>query len=395
MKASSTTSELLTRNVEDVIVRTDLEKKLRGSRKLRVKLGIDPTGPLIHLGYATVLWKLRDFQLLGHKIVLIIGDFTAQIGDTSDKTSQRPMLTAAEVKSNQKTYLNHIGKILDLNKTEVHHNSEWFGKIDLREFIQLASSFTIQQMIERENFANRIKANKPVGLHETLYPVLQGYDSIKVKADVEIGGTDQLFNILAGRKIQQQFDQVPQNVLTLPLLIGTDGRKMSKSWDNCIYITDKPIDMYGKVMALRDEFIPSYFKMATDMPMPQIEQIEADMARGDNPRDTKAGLARRIVARYYDEPTSLAAEAAWNKQFRERQTPADVAVIQESSRKIPILLDILNDHFVLSRSEARRILEQGGVRVDGRVVQTADFNGFHNGSIIQLGKRRLVKLSLK
>lgn len=395
MSDGPTISELLSRNVEDVIVRTDLEKKLKGSRKLRVKLGIDPTGPLIHIGYASVLWKLREFQLLGHKIVLIIGDFTAQIGDTSDKTAQRPMLSVSEVKSNQKTYLNHIGKILDLKKTEVHHNSEWFDTINLREFIQLASNFTIQQMIERENFANRIKAEKPVGLHETLYPVLQGYDSIKVKADVEIGGTDQLFNILAGRKMQQQADQVAQNVLTLPLLIGTDGRKMSKSWDNCIYITDKPIDMYGKVMSLRDELIPSYFKMCTDMPMNQIEQIEADMAGGDNPRDTKAALARRIVARYYDEPTALSAESAWNKQFRERETPSDVAVVQISKRKVPILLDILNDHFGLSRSEARRVLEQAGVRVDGQVTQSADFSSFHNGSIVQLGKRRLVKLSLK
>ncbi|MCX6806502.1 MAG: tyrosine--tRNA ligase, partial [Patescibacteria group bacterium] len=292
MKSKDMLNNLLTRNVEDLIVRSELEKKLKSKTKLRIKLGIDPTGSRIHIGRAVTLWKLRQFQELGHQITFVAGTFTAQIGDTSDKESERKMLTKEEVTNNFKSYHAQLSKILDMDKVEVFQNGDWFNKMDLEEFFKLTSLFTIQQMIERENFAKRIKSNKPVGLHETLYALLQGYDSVMMKTDLEVGGTDQLFNMLAGRTVQKAYGQVPQSVMTFHILEGMDGRKMSTSWGNCIYIDDEPLEMYGKVMAINDELIPSYFKMATDVPMDVIEQIEKDMAMGANPRDTKDSLAR-------------------------------------------------------------------------------------------------------
>ncbi len=385
-------SELLSRNVEDVIVRANLEKALKEGRKLRIKHGVDPTNARYHIGRAVVLWKLREFQELGHKIVFIIGDFTATIGDSSDKLSERQPLSRSEVDNNKKKYLDQVGKVLDMKKVEVRHNREWFDKLPLSDFFKLAEKFTISQIIERENFALRLKANKPVGLHEALYPILQGYDSVAVKADVEIGGTDQLFNMLAGRVVQERYKQKPQNVITTPLLEGTDGRKMSSSWGNCIYIDEKPAEMYAQVMTIRDELIPAYFRMATDLPLDQITQIERNMAAGDNPRDTKASLARHIVARYYNEEEAQVAEEKWNNQFRDGTIPDDVPTFVVSKRKLPILLDILNEHFKLSNSEARRVLIQNGVRVDGEVVNSAEYSLYHDGSVIAVGKRRLVKI---
>ncbi len=385
--------DILTRNVDQIIVHQDLESKLRNGKKLRIKLGIDPTGPKIHLGYASVLWKLRSFQQLGHKVVLIIGDFTAQIGDTSDKNAQRPMLSASQVKENEKTYLSQLSKILDPAKTEFHHNSEWFGKIKLDQFIKLVSSFTIQQMVERDNFAKRISAGKPVGLHETLYPILQAYDSVMIKSDLELGATDQLFNMMAGRSLQKFFDQAPQNVMTMPLLEGTDGRKMSKSWGNCIYITDAPDDMYGKVMAIRDELILMYFKMCTDVDLAVIEDVELNMATGDNPRDTKASLARIIVARYWGEEKAVEAEEAWNKQFRVGHKPEHIEEIVIKKEKPHNLVDFVSENFHLSKSEARRVINQNGVRVNDDVVTRSEIE-LIDGMIVQVGKRRYKKIKL-
>jgi len=386
---------LLNRNVDDIIVRSELEKKLKSGHKLRVKHGVDPTNPRYHIGRAVVLWKLRELQNLGHKIVIIIGDFTATIGDSSDKQAERQPLTAAQVKQNEAKYLDQIGRVIDIKKAEVHHNSEWFNKMNLADFIHLAEQFTIQQMIERENFALRLKAHKPVGLHETLYPLLQGYDSVAVRSDLELGGTDQLFNMLAARTVQQLYKQQSQNVLTTNLLEGTDGRKMSSSWGNCIYLDEAPREMYGQVMTIRDELIPSYFRLATDLPDVQIVQIERDLAAGDNPRDSKMSLARHIVSRYHGETAATEAEAAWIAQFRDKQLPDDIPSTDVDKRRPRILFDIMTDHFGLSKSEARRLLEQNGVRVDGRVVTDAGFDGYVQGSVVQIGKRRFVKIRLK
>ena len=391
MKSKDMLNNLLTRNVEDLIVRSELEKKLKSKTKLRIKLGIDPTGSRIHIGRAVTLWKLRQFQELGHQITFVAGTFTAQIGDTSDKESERKMLTKEEVTNNFKSYHSQLSKILDMDKVEVFQNGDWFNKMDLEEFFKLTSLFTIQQMIERENFAKRIKSNKPVGLHETLYALLQGYDSVMMKTDLEVGGTDQLFNMLAGRTVQKAYGQVPQSVMTFHILEGMDGRKMSTSWGNCIYIDDEPLEMYGKVMAINDELIPSYFKMATDVPMDVIEQIEKDMAMGANPRDTKASLAREIVARYNGKKAALGAEKDWEKQFRDGDRPA---IINDFNTKKKPILDVVSEAFDISKSEARRLMSQGGVKVDDQRVK--DFETIiEKDCMIQLGKRRYKKIIIK
>lgn len=384
--------DLLTRGVEDIIVRADLEKKLKSGNKLRIKLGIDPTNPQIHIGRAFTLWKLKQFQDLGHQITLVLGTFTGVIGDASDKDSERPMQQRKTIEQNMRTYADQIGKILDMKKVEVFYNGDWFDKMKLQDFFGLTQLFTIQQMTERENFANRIDAGKPVGIHETLYPMLQGYDSVEMKTDVEVGGTDQLFNMLAGRTVQKALGMESQNVMTFHLLEGTDGRKMSSSWGNCIYITDEPVDMYGKVMTIRDELIPIYFKLATDVPLDQIEQIEKDMSLGDNPRDTKASLARHIVARYHGEPAAAEAEAAWNKQFREGGQPDE---IQQHKLKLPInIIDAIADVFGISKSEARRLVSQKGVKFAGKVVDSPETNIKKSG-ILQVGKRRYAEILKK
>ncbi len=382
--------QLLTRNVEDLIVKEEIIKKLLSGKKLRIKLGIDPTNPQIHIGRATTLWKLREFQDLGHKITLVIGTFTGVIGDASDKDSERPMIEKKVIEENAKLYAKQIGRILDISKVEFFYNGDWFNKMKLQDFFKLTKLFTIQQMTERENFAKRIKANKPVGIQETLYPMLQGYDSVEMKTDIEVGGTDQLFNLLAGRTVQKAYGQEPQSVMTFHLMEGTDGRKMSSSWGNCIYINDEPSDMYAKVMTIRDELIPSYFRMATDVPLNIIDQIEKDMAAGDNPRDTKASLARAIVARYNGEKAALNAEAIWNKQFREGEKPKNIDTIKIKPGR---LVDLIGMHFDLSKSEVKRIIEQSGVRVDDEVVKDIEFV-LKKSALIQVGKRRFVKFRI-
>ncbi len=391
MKSKDVLNDLLTRNVEDLIIRSELEKKLKSKKKLRIKLGIDPTGSKLHIGRAVTLWKLRQFQDLGHQITFVAGTFTAQIGDTSDKESERKMLTKEEVAENFKSYHKQLSKILDMDKVKMFHNGDWFEKMKLDEFFKLTSLFTIQQMIERENFAKRINANKPVGLHETLYALLQGYDSVKMETDLEVGGTDQLFNMLAGRTVQKAYGMEPQNVMTFHILEGTDGRKMSTSWGNCIYIDDEPLEMYGKVMTINYELIPDYFKMATDVPIEIIEQIEKDMSLGANPRDTKASLAREIVARYNGKKAAIEAEKAWEKQFREGEKPKDIEV---HSTKKQSILDVLSDAFGISKSEARRLVQQGGVRIDDEQIKDIEFV-VSKDCTIQLGKRRFKNIKIK
>ena len=391
MKSKDILNDLLTRNVEDLIVRSELEKKLKSKSKLRIKLGIDPTGSRIHIGRAVTLWKLRQFQELGHTITFVAGIFTAQIGDTSDKESERKMLSKEEVAENFKSYHKQLAKILDMDKVELFQNGDWFEKMKLDEFFKLTSLFTIQQMIERDNFAKRITANKPVGLHETLYALLQGYDSVKMKTDLEVGGTDQLFNMLAGRTVQKAYGQVPQSVMTFHIMEGTDGRKMSTSWGNCIYIDDDPVDMYGKVMTIKDELIPSYFRMATDVPMDVIEQIEKDMSMGANPRDTKASLAREIVARYNGKRSAIEAEKAWEKQFREGEKPTDIETFIAKKQSI---LDVVSEAFEISKSEARRLVNQGGVRADDQQVKDIE-TIIDKDCLIQLGKRRFKSIKIK
>ncbi len=384
--------QLLTRGIEDVIVRDDLAKRLDGRKPLRIKFGIDPTGDRIHLGHAVVYWKLREFQELGHHVIILIGDYTAMIGDTSDKQSERQQLTREDVRHNMKNYLKQIGQIVDLSKAEIRYNSEWLKQLEFADILLLASEFKVAQMLERDNFRSRYESGKPIGLQEFLYPVMQGYDSVALHADVELGGNDQLFNMMAGRTLQKRAGQPAQAVMVTELLIGPDGKKMSKTQPNCIFITDEPKDMYGKVMALNDELIPHYFKLATDVDLEVVAAVEQDMAAGANPRDTKASLARTIVGRYHGAKAAELAEEAWNKQFRAGETPTDIPDYRADDKELADAVGLMANAFGLTKSEVRRLISQGGVRVDGAVVESAEDVVLRAGMIVQVGKRRFVRI---
>jgi tyrosyl-tRNA synthetase len=385
--------DLVLGRAKDVVVREDLERLLK-TKSLRVKLGIDPTGPRLHLGRAATLHRLRNLQDMGHTIVLIIGDRTAEIGDASDKTSEREVLSAEQISINMSDYRQELGRILDMKKVELRYNSEWFDQLEVVEFARLAQHFTVAQMIERENFAARFKEQKPISLHEFLYPVLQGYDSVAVEADLEVGGTDQLFNMLAGRTMQKHYGQVPQQVITFDLLTGPDGRKMSTSWGNAIYIDGEPNDMYGRLMSITDELIAQYYRICTDVPEEAIEAAVKDIAAGANPRDTKASLAREIVGIYHGGEAALVAEEAFNRQFREGKRPEEIPTEKlAKARWEPVAL-LVHLKLAASNSEARRLLEQGGVRLNDHKIGDEPLE-LVSGDVLQAGKRRFVKLLVK
>lgn len=382
--------DLIMNRANEVITPAELEHLLK-SKKLRIKFGIDPTGPRLHLGRASTIRRLRNLQDMGHTIVLIIGDFTAKIGDASDKTAERQPMTDQEIHANMADYERQIGLILDMSKVEIRRNSEWLSKLPFDEVIRLTQQFTVAQMIERENYSIRFKASKPIGLHEFLYPVLQGYDSVAIEADVEIGGTDQLFNLMAGRVVQRHYNQTPQQVVTFDLLTGPDGRKMSTSWGNAIYITDEPNDIYGQIMRITDELIAQYYRICTDVPDAAIKAAVTDIAAGANPRDTKASLAREIVRIYHGDEVAEAAEKAFNSQFREGNRPDDIPEMVITKREFDPIELLVALELVSSNSEARRLIEQDGVRINDRKINK-DTLKIKNGDVIQVGKRRFVKL---
>jgi len=393
MKKEEIAKDLMTRGVTSIIEKKHLEDALKSGKKLRVKFGIDPTGPKVHIGHAVTLWKLRQFQDLGHKIVLIIGDFTAQIGDPSDKEAERQPLTREDIEKNKQDYLRQIGVIFDLKKTEIHHNSDWHAKATKQDMIEEAMNFTVNQMSQRDNFENRLKADKPVGLHEYLYPLLQGMDSVAIKSDIELGGNDQYFNLLAGRTLQKRYKQSPQDIMTFDLLEGTDGRKMSKTYQNAIYITDEPNEMFGKVMSIKDELISRYFLLATDVPLADIKKVEKELAAGKNPRDLKVQLAKEIVRRYHGEKGAKAAAEDFEKKFVKKELPDEIPTVKLKKATM-FLADILVDtKLTESKSEARRLLEQGGVRVDGAVIgERGAVIEPRTGMVIQVGKRKFIKV---
>jgi tyrosyl-tRNA synthetase len=385
--------QLLSRNVEDVIEANHLRAALLSGKKLRVKFGIDPTGDKIHIGRAVAFWKLKEFQDLGHTIILIIGDFTAQVGDPSDKLEKRPFITAAQVKKNLKNYLPQIGKIIDLKKTEVRYNSEWLKKLNFQEISELAEVFTVQQMVERRNFKDRWDAHKEISVREFLYPLMQGYDSVAIKADVELGGNDQLFNLLAGRKIQERYKQKPQDVLINKMLLGTDGRKMSTSWGNVINIIDSADDQFGKVMSVRDDQIPNYFHLATDVPEKEIKKYVDGIKGGDNPKKVKEILAFEVVRRYHGEVKARAAAENFTKTFSRREIPDAIPTLKINSATIlPVDLIVASGVFT-SRSEARRLIEQGGFDVDNRPCREPQQPlVLKGGEVIKVGKKRFFKV---
>jgi tyrosyl-tRNA synthetase len=387
--------ELINKGVEEIIEKESFVRKLNSGKKLRVKHGIDPTGPKIHIGRAAQLLKLKKFQELGHQIILIVGDFTAQIGDASDKLAMRKTLSEKEIKENMKDYSKQIGKILDINKTELLYNSKWLNKLSIGDLISLSMKFTAQQMIQRRNFKERWENGKPIGLHELNYPLFQGYDSVAVNADIEIGGFDQLFNLKIGRDIQKIFGKPPQDIMTLKMLPGLDGRKMSTSWGNTITIVDDPKDMYGKIMSLKDELIPLYFELCTLLPIEEVKEIEKNLkSKKVNPRDVKAKLGREIVALYHGEETAKSAEKEFNRVFREKKIPSELPNFT-SSKKTYFLSDLLFDSkLASSKSEARRIISQGGVKINGKVEKNWKKElEIKKGMVIQAGKRKFIRIN--
>ena len=388
--------EVLNRGVEEVIDRENLKKKLLSGKILRIKLGIDPTSPNIHIGRSIPLLKLRDFQNLGHKVVLIIGDFTGIIGDTSDKESERPMLDAKTIKENMKTYGKQAGKILDIKKCEVKYNSTWLKKLRFLDIANMANIFGLGEFTSREVIAKRMKAGKRVSYLEMMYPLMQGYDSVAVRADVELGGTDQRFNLLAGRDIQKYYKQEPQDIMTNPLIEGTDGRKMSSSWGNTINLLDSADEMFGKTMSLPDELIVKYFTLVTRVPLAEIEEIK----KMPNPRDQKALLAKEIVKMYHGEKAATEAVENFDKIFRRHETP-DSMPIFETDKKNYLVLDLLFDSGLAeSKNDAKRVIEGNGVEIEIKnskikIQNWRESLDLRDGMVIKFGKRKFVKVKLK
>jgi len=383
--------------IADLVPAADMKRKLAKGTPLRVKLGVDPTAPDLHLGHAVPLRKLRQFQDLGHTVVLIIGDFTALIGDPSGRNSTRPPLSMEQIDANAQTYVEQAFKILDPAKTELRRNSEWLAPLGFAELLRLTSQFTVARILERDDFSKRYATQQSISLHEFLYPVAQAYDSVAIAADVEIGGTDQLFNLLAGRELMEKQGMDPQVALTLPLLEGTDGvQKMSKSYGNYVGLTDEPDDMFGKVMSIPDVLMPKYYRLCTALPIDEIDRIEAGLAAGsEHPNQAKRRLAREIVSLYHGSSAAPLAEQAFDRVFKSHQAPEDipeVALDLSDEVYIPGLLNELG--LVSSAGEGRRMIDQGGVKLDGDSLAAGVYycaRARVEGRILQVGKRRFAR----
>jgi tyrosyl-tRNA synthetase len=381
-------------------LRAKLEKSAKTGKPLRVKLGLDPTAPDIHLGFAVVLRKLRQFQDLGHTVVLIIGDYTALIGDPSGRSATRPMLSEEDIQANARTYIDQLAVILDREKTEVRFNSEWLGKLGFAGTVQLASRMTVAQVMAREDFHNRWEAHQPISLHELLYPLAQAYDSVAIEADVELGGQDQTFNILAGRDLQAEVGQDQQIGMFLPLLLGLDGqKKMSKSLGNYIGIRDEPSDMFGKVMSISDAMMRDYFILCTDVPEAEVEKLTGDAASGAaNPRDVKMRLGAEIVTLYHGREAADAAREAFVKQFSKGEVPEEmpdlVVPAEETERDaISVVRLVALSGYAKTNSEAKRLVEQGGVQYDGEKVGDPKATvPVKDGAVLKVGKRNWARV---
>jgi len=379
---------LLKRGVDEIIIEEELAELIRSGKKLRLKEGFDPSFPDIHLGHMVALRKLRQFQDLGHHVILIVGDWTAQIGDPSGASATRPMLSKEEVQTNAETYMQQFFKVVDKQRTEVRWQSEWFGKFTLADVIQLTSKFTIAQLMSREDFSNRYNAGRPIAVTELLYPLLQAYDSVAIQADVEFGGTDQKFNLLVGRELQSMVGQPPQQLFLVPILTGTDGsQKMSKSLGNYIGVAEPPDEIYGKAMSIPDSLIMDYFELLTDVPDEELEEFRQGLkAETINPMKLKQRLAREIITQLYSQKTATEAEEHFAKVFQKREVPEEIAEVHSGE----LLQMLLAKGLVKSKSEARRLIKQGAVDVDGKKV-TDTHETVPRGSIIKIGKRHYIK----
>jgi len=391
----------LKRGTVEVFTEAELAAKLveasKSGRQLRIKLGLDPTSPDIHLGHTVVLRKMRQFQDLGHKAVLIIGDYTARIGDPTGQNTTRPILSPGQIELNAKTYFEQAGRILDTSaeKLEVRHNSEWLEKLTLMELIQIAAKKTVAQMLQRDTFKKRLQAEVDVYTHEFLYPLMQGYDSVMIKSDVELGGTDQTFNNLVGRDIQKGYDQQPQIVITMPILVGLDGKeKMSKSKGNYIGVTDEPNDMFGKVMSISDDMMENYFTLLTDLPAEKISEL-VDPGK-IHPKEAKVLLGKTIVGQFYDEDTAKAAAAEFDKVFAQGQLPEDIPEFTLTREPITVKQLLLTCKLVDTGGEAKRMIKQSAASIDGEKL--ADPNAEiipKEGAVIRVGKRKFARLKIK
>lgn len=388
--------ELVKRGTVEIFNEDELLDKLKQSGQLRIKLGMDPTAPDIHLGHTVVMRKMRQFQDMGHKAVLIIGDYTARIGDPTGQNSTRPVLSEEQIKENAKTYLAQAGKILDTSqeKLEVKHNSDWLEKMSLMELIQIAAKKTVAQMLQRDSFKLRLQAGQDVYTHEFLYPLMQGYDSVIVKSDIELGGTDQTFNNLVGRDLQRAYDQQPQVVITMPILVGLDGtEKMSKSKGNYIGVTDEPNDMFGKVMSISDDMMENYFTLLTDFETGKIAEL-LDQAK-THPKEAKVLLGKTIVSQFYDEAKAEAAAAEFKNVFAQKQLPDEIAEISIAAESIAAAKLLTQCKLVASGGEAKRMIKQGGATIDGEKISDPNKEIIPaDGMIIQVGKRKFAKLKV-
>ncbi|MGD8307738.1 MAG: tyrosine--tRNA ligase [Ignavibacteria bacterium] len=391
--------DLIKRGVVEILPEEELVKKIEKSGKegnpLVAKLGCDPSRPDLHIGHSVVLRKLEHFQQLGHQAILIVGDFTGMIGDPSGRSATRPALTLEETRENGESYFNQATKILDRKKTKMVYNSEWLAKMNFNEVVKLASKYTVARMIERDDFTKRFKAGDPIGIHEFLYPLAQAMDSVAIKSDIELGGTDQKFNLLVGRDIQREYGMEPQCILTMPLIVGTDGvEKMSKSYDNYIGITDTPKNIYGRTLSIPDDFIYVYYELATNFDKTELDDIKKQLENENtNPRDLKRRLARTFIAMYYSEEEATKAEKEFDKVFIKKEVPDEIAELKIDESEIGILDLILKAGFATSKKEAKRLVNQGGVSINGKkIIQISESISVEKNMVLRVGKLKFVKL---
>ncbi len=391
--------DLIARGTDEIIKREDLEERLKSGKTLRVKVGFDPTAPDLHLGHTVIINKMRQFQDLGHQVIFLIGDFTGMIGDPTGKNVTRKPLTREEVEANAETYAQQVFKILDRDKTEIRFNSEWINELGSEGMIRLAAKYTVARMLERDDFEKRYRSGEPIAVHEFLYPLAQGYDSVCLEADVEMGGTDQKFNLLVGRHLQQQYGQAPQIIITLPLLEGLDGvQKMSKSLDNYVGITDAPDEMFGKLMSISDDLMWRYFDLLSFRPNEELEAFRQRVADGENPRDIKFLLCEEIVERFHDRDAAVAARETFIARFRQGEMPEDMPeqTLEPGPDGIGIAAALSACGLTASNSEAFRMIQQGGVRIDGEKISDRSLvleTGFEG--ILQVGKRKFCRLTVR
>ena len=391
----------LKRGTEEILVEKDFIERIKSKKPLRIKVGFDPTAPDLHLGHTVIINKMRQFQEFGHEVIFLIGDFTGMIGDPSGVNQTRPVLTRQEVDENAKTYKKQIYKILDKEKTRIEFNSKWMKKISSAQLIDIASKYTVARMLERDDFKQRFKSENPISVHEFLYPLVQGYDSVALEADVEMGGTDQKFNLLVGRHLQQIYGQTPQTIITLPLLEGLDGvKKMSKSADNYIALNDSPDDMFGKVMSLSDDLMWTYFDLISALSLDQIKDLKKQVKNGENPRDIKFILAEEIVMRFHNDSAASKAKNSFLKRFQKGQAPDEIKTVSINYKdtlldngKVNVARLLLLAELVPSLSEGHRALKAGSIRLEGEKIENPELEiQIKEKFILSFGKRRFIKV---